>query len=406
MRRADERSGGNPLFLQELVAGRADGGRSSRACRTRSRGWLRPRSTGSPAPTGRSSATPSVLGRELRRHARRSARRTARTRSFDRRCGDGWRSSSRTRAIGRYRFRHALMRDAAYEGLPFRRRRELHARVGSADPRHVGRRRGPSWPSCCRCTSSTPSGSRMRGGSRVWRGSGRGALRQCRCAGLLPASARGCRPAAGARSARSCGSQRGVRRRSDAAGEYRAAEAAFRKPAADCDGPCSAGAAADEGGTRPRRRGTIPAGAADPDTRHQPPRRRAGSLRPDSGHSWPRTTPGSAGHSCCTRDAIRWCRRALAEGEAAGELDATAHALYVLDVAEHALGVSTGEAASERALALYERLGNLAKQGDVTNNLGYYAYFRRDWNEASIGIGRRESCSCGSGIGSMRRSKT
>ncbi len=81
-------------------------------------------------------------------------------------------------------------------------------------------------------------------------------------------------------------------------------------------------------------------------------------------------------------DAIRWCRRALAEGEAAGELDATAHALYVLDVAEHALGVSTGEAASERALALYERLGNLAKQGDVTNNLGYYAYFRGDWNEA------------------------
>jgi tetratricopeptide (TPR) repeat protein len=33
---------------------------------------------------------------------------------------------------GRYRFRHALIRDAAYEGLPYRRRRELHARVGSA----------------------------------------------------------------------------------------------------------------------------------------------------------------------------------------------------------------------------------------------------------------------------------
>src|SRR5205823_14278024 len=33
---------------------------------------------------------------------------------------------------GRWRFRHALMRDAAYEGLPFRRRRELHARAGEA----------------------------------------------------------------------------------------------------------------------------------------------------------------------------------------------------------------------------------------------------------------------------------
>jgi class 3 adenylate cyclase/tetratricopeptide (TPR) repeat protein len=33
---------------------------------------------------------------------------------------------------GYYRFRHALMRDAAYEGLPFRRRRQLHQRVGNA----------------------------------------------------------------------------------------------------------------------------------------------------------------------------------------------------------------------------------------------------------------------------------
>ena len=33
---------------------------------------------------------------------------------------------------GTFRFRHALMRDAAYEGLSYRRRRELHARVGNA----------------------------------------------------------------------------------------------------------------------------------------------------------------------------------------------------------------------------------------------------------------------------------
>ena len=31
---------------------------------------------------------------------------------------------------GALRFRHALVRDAAYEGLPYRRRRELHERVG------------------------------------------------------------------------------------------------------------------------------------------------------------------------------------------------------------------------------------------------------------------------------------
>jgi class 3 adenylate cyclase/tetratricopeptide (TPR) repeat protein len=35
-------------------------------------------------------------------------------------------------AAGRMRFRNTLVRDAAYEGLPFRRRRELHARVAEA----------------------------------------------------------------------------------------------------------------------------------------------------------------------------------------------------------------------------------------------------------------------------------
>jgi class 3 adenylate cyclase/tetratricopeptide (TPR) repeat protein len=39
---------------------------------------------------------------------------------------------------GGFRFRHALIRDAAYEGLPFRRRRELHARVGEVyEARHL-----------------------------------------------------------------------------------------------------------------------------------------------------------------------------------------------------------------------------------------------------------------------------
>jgi class 3 adenylate cyclase/tetratricopeptide (TPR) repeat protein len=39
---------------------------------------------------------------------------------------------------GGFRFRHALIRDAAYEGLPFRRRRELHARVGEVvEARHA-----------------------------------------------------------------------------------------------------------------------------------------------------------------------------------------------------------------------------------------------------------------------------
>ncbi|HEU5207568.1 MAG TPA: adenylate/guanylate cyclase domain-containing protein [Gaiellaceae bacterium] len=41
---------------------------------------------------------------------------------------------------GAFRFRHALIRDAAYEGLSYRRRRELHGRVADViEKRHIGR---------------------------------------------------------------------------------------------------------------------------------------------------------------------------------------------------------------------------------------------------------------------------
>ena len=41
---------------------------------------------------------------------------------------------------GAFRFRHALIRDAAYEGLSYRRRRELHGRVAEVIERHHGDR--------------------------------------------------------------------------------------------------------------------------------------------------------------------------------------------------------------------------------------------------------------------------
>jgi class 3 adenylate cyclase/tetratricopeptide (TPR) repeat protein len=41
---------------------------------------------------------------------------------------------------GVLRFRHALIRDASYEGLPYRRRRELHTRVGETIERRAGAR--------------------------------------------------------------------------------------------------------------------------------------------------------------------------------------------------------------------------------------------------------------------------
>jgi class 3 adenylate cyclase/tetratricopeptide (TPR) repeat protein len=83
-----------------------------------------------------------------------------------------------------------------------------------------------------------------------------------------------------------------------------------------------------------------------------------------------------------TGEAVRWCHSALELGAAAGDLDAKAHALYVLDLAETFSGRSRGGEYSREALELYEQLGNLTKEAGVIRNLGAFAYFQGGWDEA------------------------
>ena len=86
-----------------------------------------------------------------------------------------------------------------------------------------------------------------------------------------------------------------------------------------------------------------------------------------------------AGHH--TR-AIEWCTRAIAEAEAAGELPALAEALRVSDWARMQLGRLGEPRNTERALAIYEELGDLHGQSGITNLLGVFAYWRGDWPAA------------------------
>ena len=52
--------------------------------------------------------------------------------------GPAWASCSIAEPNGELRFRNTLIRDAAYEGLPYRRRRVLHARVGETIEAQAG----------------------------------------------------------------------------------------------------------------------------------------------------------------------------------------------------------------------------------------------------------------------------
>jgi tetratricopeptide (TPR) repeat protein len=80
--------------------------------------------------------------------------------------------------------------------------------------------------------------------------------------------------------------------------------------------------------------------------------------------------------------AIKWCQAALAEAETAGERDALANALKVLDWASMDLGRLVRPDNWDRALTLFEELGDLTGQASVLNLLGGHAYFRGRWDEA------------------------
>jgi len=82
------------------------------------------------------------------------------------------------------------------------------------------------------------------------------------------------------------------------------------------------------------------------------------------------------------RRAIKWCTIAVEQAEAAGATEALADALRVIDWAKMDLGQLEEPTNWYRSLMLFEELEDLPGQGGVLNMLGALAYFRGDWEEA------------------------
>jgi class 3 adenylate cyclase/tetratricopeptide (TPR) repeat protein len=80
--------------------------------------------------------------------------------------------------------------------------------------------------------------------------------------------------------------------------------------------------------------------------------------------------------------ALRWCRRAIAEAESVADLAVLAHAHRVLGRIFGSLGDPAAGTHWMRALQLYEQLGDLDGQGAMINNLGALAYWEGRWSEA------------------------
>jgi class 3 adenylate cyclase/tetratricopeptide (TPR) repeat protein len=81
-------------------------------------------------------------------------------------------------------------------------------------------------------------------------------------------------------------------------------------------------------------------------------------------------------------EAIQWLEAAAEHAGRAGERGTLAHAYYLLDAAHTDLGRSDGLRYLELARPIYEELGDLRGLGVVLSNLGIHAYYEGRWDES------------------------
>ncbi len=284
---------------------------------------------------------------------------------------------------GSLRFRHALVRDTAYEGLSFRRRRQLHDGLGRALERRAGRtpeaEAGLLSVHFYHAQNFAPAAhyARIAGEqAAVVYANAEAASFFFRS---LDASRRK-RPPAPEEIARNAEAYADVRYR---LGEFAAAGRAYasaRKLLRD-DPVALARLRLKTAQVVVRTAGLsqalrwitsgrrILAGLSDPQARRLDSR-----LLVDT--AMIRQWQGRNG------DAQHACEAAIAAAESSGARDVLARALQLLDAADVARGRFDSEPWAERSLAIWEELGELGWQAKALNQLGIRAYFEGRWADA------------------------
>jgi tetratricopeptide (TPR) repeat protein len=81
------------------------------------------------------------------------------------------------------------------------------------------------------------------------------------------------------------------------------------------------------------------------------------------------------------KECMVWATKAREEAEASGHRSGLAHALQLLDLCAISIEENNG-AFGNRALAIFEELGDLVGQSNVLNNLGTAVFYQGRWLEA------------------------
>ncbi|HVM12516.1 MAG TPA: tetratricopeptide repeat protein [Actinomycetota bacterium] len=373
-----ERAGGNPLFLAELLRARAAGeGGDAEDLPDTVESAIAARIDRLPPRERDTLRRLSVLGPTFGIDLVEAVVETPETASVERLKGFISPLDGRT-----LRFEHALIRDVAYERLPYKLRRELHARVAE----RIERAAFPDLDNHAEALALHFSEAGNAASAWIY---ARVAGRRAQTMYANVEAARFYERAL--RAARSLDvpdevvadlweSLGDVRAR---VGEFTAATAAYGRARRlhgsdvlaqanllrkEAEVARRAGRFTDALRRLARGRGAL-AAVEGPEAARERARLSAwyASVRQEQGRS---------------SDAVEWCHRAIEEAEPAGADDVLAHASYLLDwahVLEGRLDLATN---SERALEIFERLGDLGGQANVLNNLGGFAYERGRWDEA------------------------
>ena len=296
---------------------------------------------------------------------------------------------------GAFRFRHALIRDAAYEGLSYRRRRELHGRVAEVIERSQGDRpeeaaellalhfhRAERWPETWRY--SVDAGRRAE--EKYANVEAAQFFEQALEAARLV-------PDVSADEIASIATALG-----DVCvllGRYEGAAAAFRTAESHIEDDPVRYARLVE------KRHWVPFRLAKHAQALRWLTRGIAALEgidgPEAAAERARLMASYATVRQVQRrpnDAIEWARKAIAETERCGDArEAEAAAYYILDWAHVALGKSDEAVYGERALAIYEEIGNKKRIGAVLNHLAGRAYLDGRWDDCLALAARAQDAS-------------
>ena len=277
------------------------------------------------------------------------------------------------------RFRHALLRDAAYEGLAFRRRRDLHALAAetiaaAGDDRpellsfhyHLAARYERSWQTSVVAGRRAASVYANTEAARFYQ---RALDAARRVPGLDPLEVAWVSEALGDTLSR-------MGELEQASRAYRVSSRAVRH-----DPVAWAGVVLKDAQVKAQLSWYPPALAAITRARRrladlETPEAQAMRAQLSVWYGQLRMRQGRFA------DAIEWSRLAIEEADACGEREALGHAYRLVDAANAERGQLRGTEYSERGLQLYEELGDLPNQAAILNNLGAFGYWSGNWSEA------------------------